>query len=152
MIVCVPKKPRPVWPEDLRSLTLLNADLKLLSRILANRIHPWLATLLPPSQHCEIHGHNIFEAIAGIREAIAYRESHGRRCVYCHLTLKKHFTIYLITIYSGFWTTKGSACFSKDIYGVCTRRQHRPFVLMVILLRNVIPVVRVEIIYVEGSQ
>ena len=61
-------------PEDFRHLTLLNADLKLLSRILANRIRPWLATLLHPSQHCGIQGHNIFQAIAGVREAIAYTE------------------------------------------------------------------------------
>jgi hypothetical protein len=51
MIICVPKKPRPMRPEDFRHLTLLNADLKLLSRILANRIRPWLATLLHPSQY-----------------------------------------------------------------------------------------------------
>jgi hypothetical protein len=74
MIVCVPKKPRPMRPEDLQHLTLLNADLKLVSWILAKRIRPWLATLLHPSQHCEIQGHNIFEAICGVREAIAYTE------------------------------------------------------------------------------
>ena len=69
-----PKKPRPMRPEDFRHLTLLNADLKLLSRILANRIRPWLATLLHPSQHCGIQGHNIFQAIAGVLEAITYTE------------------------------------------------------------------------------
>jgi hypothetical protein len=74
MIVCVQKKPRPMRAEDYRHLTLLNADLKLLSRIIANRIRPWFATLLHPSQHCGIQGHNIFEAIAGVREAIAYTE------------------------------------------------------------------------------
>jgi hypothetical protein len=61
-------------PEDFRYLTLLTADLKLLSRIIANRIRPWLATLLHPSQHCGIQGHNTFEAIAGVRETIDYTE------------------------------------------------------------------------------
>jgi len=74
MIICVPKKPRPTRPEDFRHLTLLNADLKLMSRILANRISPWLISILHPSQHCGIYGHSIFEAIATVREAIAYTE------------------------------------------------------------------------------
>jgi len=66
MIVCVPKKPRSMWPEDFRHLTLLNADLKLLSRILAIRIRTWLSTLLHPRENCGIHDHNIFDAIAGV--------------------------------------------------------------------------------------
>jgi hypothetical protein len=74
MIVCVPKKPRPMRAEDYRHLTLLNADLKLLSRIIANRIRRWLATLLHPSQHCGIQDQNIFDNISGVREAIAYTE------------------------------------------------------------------------------
>ena len=37
IIVCVPKKRNPERPEDYRALTLLNADFKLLSRIIANR-------------------------------------------------------------------------------------------------------------------
>jgi hypothetical protein len=69
-----PKETRTVSPEDFRHLTLLNTDLNLLSRILANRIRPWLSTLLHPSQHCGIHGRNIFAAIAGIREPMAYTE------------------------------------------------------------------------------
>jgi hypothetical protein len=31
LIVCVPKKPRPIRTEDFRHLTLLNADLKLMT-------------------------------------------------------------------------------------------------------------------------
>jgi len=74
LIVCVPKKPRPTRPEDFRRLTLLIADLKLMTRILANRISPWFTSILHPSQHCGIHGHSIFVAIASVREAIAYTE------------------------------------------------------------------------------
>jgi hypothetical protein len=40
MIVCVPKKARTMSPEDFRHLTLLNTDIKFLSRILANRLRP----------------------------------------------------------------------------------------------------------------
>jgi len=74
MLVCVPKKPRTMRTDDYRHLTLLNTDFKLLSRIITNRIRPWTATILHPSQYCGIQGHNIFEAIVGVREAIAYTE------------------------------------------------------------------------------
>jgi hypothetical protein len=73
-IVCVPQKTRPVRLEEFRHLTLLNADLKLMTRILANRIRPWLNSVLHPSQHCGTHGHSILEATAQVREAIAYVE------------------------------------------------------------------------------
>jgi hypothetical protein len=74
LIVCVPKKPRPTRPEDFRHLTLLIADLKLMSRILANPISPWLTSILHPSQHCGIYGHSISEAIATVGVEIAYTE------------------------------------------------------------------------------
>jgi hypothetical protein len=74
MIVCVPKKPRPMRTDDYRHLTLLNTDFKLLARIISNRIHPWATTILHPSQYCGLQDHNIFEAVAGVREAIAYAE------------------------------------------------------------------------------
>jgi len=61
LIVCVPKKLRPTRPEVFfRHLTLLNADLKLMSRILANRISPWITYVLHPIQHCGIYDHSIY--------------------------------------------------------------------------------------------
>jgi len=45
IIVCLKKIPRPTRPEDHRPLTLLNADFKLLARIIANRIRPWINNL-----------------------------------------------------------------------------------------------------------
>jgi hypothetical protein len=40
VLVCIPKIPNPQSPEDYRPLTLLNADYKLLPRILATRLRP----------------------------------------------------------------------------------------------------------------
>jgi len=74
MILCVPNELRPTRPEGFRHLTLLNADLKLMPRILENRISPWLTSILHPIQHCGIYGHSIFETIATVRETIAYTE------------------------------------------------------------------------------
>ena len=53
-IVCLPKKLRTTRPEDFRHTILLNADLKLMSRILANRISSWFTPILHPNQHCGI--------------------------------------------------------------------------------------------------
>jgi hypothetical protein len=69
-IICIPKTPHPRRPDEYRPLTLLNADYKLLARVIANRMNPWLDPFLHPSQHCGISGHTIFEAIANIRDAI----------------------------------------------------------------------------------
>jgi hypothetical protein len=75
-IVCLPKTSHAtgIQVDDYRSLTLLNIDYKILARIIANRLRPWLAELLKPSQHCGLRGNTVFEAVAAVREAIAYAE------------------------------------------------------------------------------
>jgi len=40
----MPEKNSSAYPEVYRPLTLLNADFKLLARIIANRIRPWIKT------------------------------------------------------------------------------------------------------------
>lgn len=53
-----------------------------MSRILADRLNPWLTTLLYPSQHCGIRGQTVFEALATVRDAIAYAEySRSKLCL-----------------------------------------------------------------------
>jgi len=46
-----------------------------MDRILANRIWPALMELLHPSQHCGVPGKSIFDAVATVRDAIAYAEA-----------------------------------------------------------------------------
>jgi hypothetical protein len=74
VIVCVPKKRQPEIPDDYRALPLPNADFKILSRILANRLKKWKKELLNPSQTCGIADNNIYGALAAIRETIAQVE------------------------------------------------------------------------------
>jgi hypothetical protein len=74
LLVCLPKTPTPNRPEDYRPLTLLNGDIKLLARIIANRLCPWLAEILQQSQHCGLQGNTVLEAVAAVREAVAYAE------------------------------------------------------------------------------
>jgi hypothetical protein len=51
-IVCLPKTSDPVSPDNYRPLTLLNTDYKLLMRIIANRLRPWLEDILHRNQFC----------------------------------------------------------------------------------------------------
>jgi hypothetical protein len=66
IIICIPKQARPMRSEDYRPLTLLNADYNLLTRIIANRLRPWLTEFLHPAQHCGLPGTTVFEALATI--------------------------------------------------------------------------------------
>jgi hypothetical protein len=76
------KIPRPTQPEDYRPLTLLTADFKLLARIVANRIRPWINDFLHPSQHCGVQDNNILGAISAIRDTTAEAElTHTPVCI-----------------------------------------------------------------------
>ena len=82
IIVCLKKIPWATQPEEYRPLTLLNADFKLLGRIIANRIVPWNNDLLHPSQHCGVQDNNILGAISAIRDTIAEAElTHTPVCI-----------------------------------------------------------------------
>jgi hypothetical protein len=70
VVVYVPKTQGPIKICDYRPLTLMNSDIKLLTRILANRLRPWLNDILHPSQHCGVRD-NILGAVAATREAVA---------------------------------------------------------------------------------
>ena len=74
IIVCLKKIPRPTRPEYYRPLTLLNADFRLLARIIANRICPWVNDLLHPNQHCGVQDNNILGTISAIRDTTAHAE------------------------------------------------------------------------------
>ena len=73
--MCIPKQASPKTPEDYRPLTLLNTDYKILARLIAARVRPFLSELLHPSQHCGIPTNTIFDAVTTVRDAIAYAET-----------------------------------------------------------------------------
>ena len=78
----IEKISRPTRPEDYRPLTLLNADLKFLAPIIANRIPPWYNDLLHPIQHCGVEDNNILGAISAIRDTLAEAElTHTPVCI-----------------------------------------------------------------------
>jgi hypothetical protein len=84
-LVCLPKKANPAGPGDDVPLTLLNADHKLLTRIIANRLKPWMSDILQSNQHSGRQGNTIFEAVAAIHDIIAYTEVHNESV--CLLTI-----------------------------------------------------------------
>jgi len=85
IIVCIPKQPHAIQVEHYMHLTILNTDFKLLTRIIANRLRPWMQDLLQSSQHCGLMGNSVFKAIATIRDTVAYAEV--TRSPLCVLTI-----------------------------------------------------------------
>ena len=92
LIVCLPKHDNPVTTDDYRPLTLLNSDYKILARLIANRIRPWINDILYPCQHCGI-GDNILTArrigthqytckIQGSTDATASEENRFTNCTF----------------------------------------------------------------------
>jgi len=75
LIVCIPKHAQPKTIDDYRPLTLMNIDYKILTRIIAERLRPFMPTILHPHQFCGLQGNSVFEAVAVVREAIAYAET-----------------------------------------------------------------------------
>jgi len=59
-------------------ITLLHTDYKILARLIAARLRPILAKLFHPSQYCRVRVNKIFDAVATVRDAIAYAENFGR--------------------------------------------------------------------------
>jgi len=85
IIVSIPKQPHATQVEHYRHLTILNTDFKLVTRIIANRLRPWMQDLLHSSQHCGLMGNSVFEAITTIRDAVAHAEV--TRSPLCVLTI-----------------------------------------------------------------
>lgn len=74
IIVCIPKHAQPTTVDDYRPITLLNADYKILTRIIAARLRQYLPDIIHPHQYCSIPGRTVFEAMAAVRDAIAQVE------------------------------------------------------------------------------
>jgi hypothetical protein len=101
VIVCIPKMAKPISPTDFRPVTLLNTDYKIMACILANWIQPALVELLHPSQHCGVPGKSIFDAVATVRDAVAYAETASIALCVLSLDFKEAFDkishTYLVT-------------------------------------------------------
>ena len=73
-ILCLPKVNNPVSPEHYRPHTILKIDYKLLTRILAYRLRPWMEEVIHHNQYCGRNGKTKYDAVATVRDIIAYAE------------------------------------------------------------------------------
>jgi len=73
-IICPPKRDFPFHPENYRPFTILNTDYKILTRIIANRLRTRTDELLDHNQYCGRSDRSISDAVATVRDIIAYAE------------------------------------------------------------------------------
>ena len=74
LIVCIPKHSHPTDFDDYRPLTLMNTDYKIMRRIIATRLKPYLTEILHQNQFCGVQGNTVFETVTAIRDVIAHAE------------------------------------------------------------------------------
>jgi hypothetical protein len=72
--VCVPKPHGMLTSADYQPIALFNKESKIVARIIAHRIRPVLEHL-QEKQFCGVPGNTILNAVATVREAIAYTET-----------------------------------------------------------------------------
>jgi len=91
VIVCTPKTKHPIEPKAYGPITLLNTDYKIIARTLAGRVRTVLGNILHPSQYCGTPDKSIFDAVATIRDAIAFAEISGKPLCVLSLDFKEAF-------------------------------------------------------------
>jgi len=72
-------------------LTLLNSDYKIVARIIAQRLRPVLPDHLKETQFCGVPGNTIIDALATVRDTIAFAESRRIRLWVLSLDFKNSF-------------------------------------------------------------
>jgi hypothetical protein len=75
VIICLPKKQGGHSPKDYRPITLLYTDYKVLARLVAQRLRLVLEDHLSNTQFCGVPVKSILEAVAIIRDTIAFAEN-----------------------------------------------------------------------------
>ena len=78
-VKCVPKV------DELRPITLLNSDYKILSKILVQRIKPCLPSVIRSSQLCTVGNRNILFGINNILSSVLYTKAKKQKA--CLLSL-----------------------------------------------------------------
>jgi hypothetical protein len=78
IIICLHKVRGGLSPKNYRPITLVNTDYKGLARVVARRLWPVIEKHLKSSQYCGVPGTSIVDAVAAIRDVIAYSECERR--------------------------------------------------------------------------
>lgn len=74
IIILIPKVRKPKSFSEFRPITLLNADYKIIMKVLANRLRTAIGQVVGDGQTCAVPGRNITHAVTVLRDAILYYE------------------------------------------------------------------------------
>jgi hypothetical protein len=143
LIVCIPKTKNPIRV-DFRPLTLLNADVKMLTRVLAARIKPLLQDIMHKGQHCGIANTTIIDELETIRDTIATAEYYKRPLCVLSLDFKDAFNkishTYLFNILGAYgFSTRFQACLREMYTGTTSQTKINGYTSGVIPIHSSIP-------------
>ena len=85
----LPKPGDQSFISNLRPITLLNCDYRILARILANRLGPILDSILPPEHTAFLKGRSIGDTIIALQLLPTYLRKHGQAAVVAFLDFMK---------------------------------------------------------------
>ena len=74
-----------------RPVSLLNADYKVISKALAQKLHTVLAEVIHPDQTCGVPGRNIQDNLLTLRDFIQYSQTHNEPFLFLNIDQEKAF-------------------------------------------------------------
>jgi hypothetical protein len=128
VICCVPKRTTKAMmlTTDYRPITLLNADYKILARIIAKRLMNYSTIILVhTSQYCGGIERTILDALSGIRDVLGYVESTQQKACLVSLDFSSVFDIshtYLVAVLRSYGLNEESIQLFQALYDAATSR------------------------------